>query len=351
MRFPFLIYFCLFTSISFAQRDFRSSKPSEGKSSTVAPAPSGFPKQIKMSHEEELVRIAYAKLSYAAQIGMLWHAVAQHNGWPSIDDEFTLGRAMNDQLRFELSGFKVGNISEIANTPWSSLIEGPVDVLFAIPHTAPVNFESGNSKIKLEITYADVAWKKSSESPVEKKEDTAARSSNSPTVEEVIKSLKKPVSAQWSRFASYSVVAILRGQAISYRATFLFSDGKNGEILPLDYAATNGVGLFVNSAMYPAALVETAFREIPFIQGWISANEISGCKKRKEPEVCCDPSSGRCGLASEDVQRSMSIPVDPNTRWLITRKKEGKKGGGWNGGDGFGTGAGASCSGTLAGAE
>lgn len=40
--------------------------------------------QQPMSHEEEVVRIAYAKLSYATQIGMLWHAVSQHEGWPGL---------------------------------------------------------------------------------------------------------------------------------------------------------------------------------------------------------------------------------------------------------------------------
>ncbi len=279
----------------------------------------------QITHEEQVVRAAYGKLSYGAQLGVLWHAVAQHDGWPGLDDGLTLSKAMNEELRFELSGFKVGNIRELGTASWTSLVEGPVDVIQINSQETPVTI----NKDKFSIVYADVGWKKSPGTPIERNEDPSMRTTKSPTVLETIKALKKPTGGgEWARYASYSVVAMLRDRSISYRATFLFANGKSEEALPLDYALTSGVALFINSPMYPEALVNTAFREIPFVQAWIASNEVSGCKKLHEPEVCCVPTTGQCGLAAEDVQRSMALPIDPESRWLVSSRMhtEDKKG-------------------------
>jgi hypothetical protein len=82
--------------------------------------------------------------------------------------------------------------------------------------------------------------------------------------------------------------------------------------------------------MYPSALVDTAYREVPFIQSWIVANEATNCKKTIASEVCCDPKTWQCGIASEDLQRSMKVAIDPETRSLAadlmqTRNEGGKK--------------------------
>src|SRR5262249_25617910 len=82
-------------------------------------APGGFgqssPPKQPMSHEEEVVRTTYGRLSFAAQIGMLWHATEQHEGWPGLNDALALTKAMNDQVRFDISGVKTGELMDIAN--------------------------------------------------------------------------------------------------------------------------------------------------------------------------------------------------------------------------------------------
>jgi hypothetical protein len=284
-----------------------------------------------MTHEEEVVRTTYAKLSFAAQIGMLWHAAEQDDGWPSLNEGLVLSKAMNEQIRFEISGVKVGFLDEIEKLSWASLVEGPVDVLFLPSVTVPVGFTKGKIRKDFYITYADAAWKPERPSPVETLEERK-QTADTPSIKEVLQSLRKPNGGgKWTRYASYSVVAMLRGRLVSYRAVFLFSKhGDHEEILPLDYATAMGIAPFINASMYPSALVDTPFRELPYIQAWIVANQISGCKKFSQPEVCCETTTGRCGLASEDVQHSLITPVDPDMRSILaarqpTNEKKGTK--------------------------
>lgn len=274
------------------------------------------PRPLTMSHEEQVVRTAYAKLSYAAQIGMLFHAVEQHDGWPGLNDGLALSKAMNEQIRFELSDFKVGNLNEIGSLPWSSLMEGPIDVIVVHGGEASIGFTKGASTHNFYITYADAAWK----APPSKREDE--QDSKVPNVKEMLQSLRRPnQGGEWTHYASYSVVAMLRERSVSYRAVFLFSWNQgNEEVLTLDYALAMGIGTFVNTPMYPSALVDTVLREIPFVQAWIVSNEISGCKSFPKPEVCCDLANGRCGIASEDLQRSLKTALDPDLRWVIATR-------------------------------
>jgi len=286
-----------------------------------------FRGQQQMSHEEQIVRATYARVTFAAQLGMLWHAVELNEGWPGLNDGLVLTKAMNDQVRFDLTDFKVGELKDIGTASWASLVEGPVDTLFIHFVEMPVSFTKNNKTRNFPITYADAAWKPAAPSAIDTLEERT-RTSLVPTVKEVLRSLHKPNSGgEWKRYASYSVVASLREKSISYRATFLFSaDGH--EILPLDYATGMGIAPFVKTTMYPSALVDTAFREIPLIQSWILSNEIKGCKATNQPEVCCDPVMGRCGIASEDLQRSLSMQIDPDMRsFLLSRlpKQEKKK--------------------------
>jgi len=270
----------------------------------------------KMSREERIVRSTYARLTFAAQLGMLWHAVELDEGWPGLDDGLALTKAMNEQARFDLTDFKVGELKDISAASWTSLIEGPVNVLFIHFVEMPVGFTKNGKTQNFYITYADAAWQPAGLSAIETLEERA-RTSLVPSVKEVMRSLRKPNGGgEWTRYASYSVVASLRERSISYRATFLFSS--NGEeILPLDYATGTGIAPLVKTTMYPSALVDTVFREIPFVQAWILSNEIKGCKNSNQPEVCCDPVMGRCGIASEDLQRSLGMQIDPDTRSLL----------------------------------
>jgi hypothetical protein len=272
-----------------------------------------------MSHEAEVVRTAYSKLSYATQVGMIWHAIAQHDR--RLEAETALGPAMNEQLQFQLVDFKIGKISDVGKAPWTSLVDAPVGILRVQYQDLPVAFANGTSQASFNIVYADVEWKTPPDSHIVSNAGPAThvKASKTPTVKQVLRALRQPNNGgEWTRYASYSVVAKLHERSISYRATFLFS-GKDAteEILPLDYATAMKISSFVKTPMYPAALVNTSFREIPFVQAWIESNALTGCKTFHEPEVCCDPKAGRCGVASEDLQRSLSGPIGPDMKWIV----------------------------------
>jgi hypothetical protein len=289
-------------------------------------APLAKGQQQPLSHEEQVVRTTYARVTFAAQLGMLWHAVEMNEGWPGLNDGLALTKAMNEQVRFDLTDFKVGELKDIGNTAsWTSLVEGPTDTLGIYFVEIPVGYTKNSKRQDFNITYADTAWKPATPSAIETHEERA-RTSLVPTVKEVLLSLRKPNGGgEWSRYVSYSVVASLRERSISYHATFLFS--QNGdEVLPLDYATGMGIAPFLKTNMYPFALVDTAFREIPLVQSWVLSNEIKGCKKTNQPEVCCDPVMGRCGIASEDLQRSLGREIDPAMRsFLASRLPKGEK--------------------------
>src|SRR5258707_8459017 len=147
--------------------------------------------QQQMSHEEQVVRTTYARVTFAAQLGMLWHAVELDEGWPGLNDGLVLTKAMNDQVRFDLTDFKVGDLKNIGTASWTSLVEGPVDTLFIHFVEMPVGFTKNNKTRNFPITYADAAWKPAAPSAIETLEERT-RTSLVPPVKEVLRSLHKP---------------------------------------------------------------------------------------------------------------------------------------------------------------
>lgn len=272
-----------------------------------------------MTPEEEAVRTAYAKFSFAARIALLSHAVEKFPGGPGLDNPLALTKAMDDEIRFDLTDFKVGKVRDIYSKPASTLFEGPVGLLNVQTGERADEFTKDGITKKYNVTYADVDWQpKPPPSPDLTQEHRTKTGKLTPTVEDMLYPMRKPNSGgEWTRYVSYSVVASLRGRTLSYRASFIFSgNGEMEDTMSLDFATLMSPGFFVNNPMYPSLLVDTAYREIPYIQAWIVANQIAGCKKTKQPEVCCDASTGECGLATEDVQKSMDVPIDPSWRWL-----------------------------------
>lgn len=274
-----------------------------------------LPSLAQTTHEEKVVRTDYAKLSFAAQLGMVWHTARGHSGWPSLSDSEALRHSMQNQLRFELSGFKVGNVNEIMPESWDSLVSSPDEAIKIDYREVPFTIQTPKSRVATQIIYADTSWIHARKGDrlmdhiVTVAEELPHISASGPAL--TVRGNEK-----WQRYASFGVIATLGGKTLSYRAMFLFRNGSDGHetVLPLDYATQMGIVPFLNSPMYPSALVETSLREIPFVQGWLIANTISGCKKRTQPEVCCDQKTERCGIAAEDLERSFERPIDPLTR-------------------------------------
>ena len=284
----------------------RQEKEKEYASAFAAPNPSSH-----MPIEEQIVRDYYAKLSFLAQLQVLPNAWMR--GSPD-STEAAMRELIKNQAHFDLSESQTGNFAEIETKPWTLLLnpDAPQNVIAV----SSSNSNIGVNHHSFSIMSYQVAWNKQQMQPEqqeERREQIASgmRATGASTVKDVIKVINP---GDWSRYASFRVHTRLRGQAISYRATFLFAD-HGRKIAIFDPAMRVPVEL--NGPFYPAVLVESVYRELPFFKKWVAQNQLAGCKRLQEPEVCCDPESGRCGLASEDVANSLNLPIDDKDRFVL----------------------------------
>ncbi|MGC2696757.1 MAG: hypothetical protein WA738_13310 [Candidatus Angelobacter sp.] len=266
---------------------------------------------LHMPQEEQIVRKYYGKLSFLSQIAVLSDIIK--HGQPKLTDA-AARKLIKDSVRFELSEFQTGDFAEIETRPWTLLLNP--DALQGVIQVSSASANIGIDKQSFLLTWYQTTWNKVQQQPEQQQErreqlSSGIRFAGVSTVKDVVRVTH---SGEWSRYASFSVRATLAGQAISYRATFLFAH--QGETVAIfDPAMSMPVGL--NAPLYPTVLVESVYRELSFFKRWVADHQLNGCKKLKEPEVCCDPATGQCGLSSEDVARSLSLPIDDKERWLL----------------------------------
>ena len=223
-----------------------------------------------MSHEEALVRATYAKLSCATEIGYSWHQIEQS---AKSGGSEAPPAGLRTELRFQLSDFTVGDVQSLGAVPWNSVISGPVKILKADYRELPSQ-DSISQKHVARFFYADVAWA----SGVHEDVSDLADGNKIVKFPEYLKALQQPKNGMdWTRFATYSVVAILDERQISYRATFLFAGaGQKEEVWPLDYATAMSITPFVTARLDPNETAETVFVSHPNLQAGIKNNE--GCR-------------------------------------------------------------------------
>jgi len=115
----------------------------------------------QMTHEEQVVRTTYAKLSYADEIRII---VKTMNSAPDKfkADERSADKPLSSRLEFELSNFTTGPISEIEGRLISELAGMPSEgdtrgALEVTPGTFNYKDSSETGKGRIEWTvYADV---------------------------------------------------------------------------------------------------------------------------------------------------------------------------------------------------
>jgi hypothetical protein len=264
-----------------------------------------------MQQEEQIVRNYYAKLGFLSQLQILSY-VSLH-GVPTLT-ETEVRRMLKDQIRFDLSEFQIGDFAEIETRPWPLLLNPDAPQSVIDVNRAGANI--GVNHHDFSINWYQVAWSKPQIEPEQQQEqrDQMAKAMLSAGVSAVKDAAKLMNPGNWTRYASFTVRARLRGRAITYRATFLFA--RNGEAVAAFDPAMR-VPVELNGPFYPTVLVDSVYRELPFFKSWVAEHQLSGCKKLKEPEICCDPATGQCGLAAEDVAHSLTLPIDDNDRWVL----------------------------------
>jgi hypothetical protein len=271
--------------------------------------------QVKMSHEEQVVRTTYARLSYAIQVGEIARILHDTKVARKPIDRGEFSQRLKDAaLRFELTDFKVGTLSEISQTKYSALVTKP---------------DGGPA-----LAIGAGIWQMATDDPKETKSDVAsAKWTKAQTLTEDWEVPfgeaypKTQIAGQHNRFAAFTVKASFQGRSIEYRALFLFGKDAQGQesILPIDTVSNlNGSALnvFLNHSAYPETLIEGGIGKDPVIYDWLSAGQVSQPTSKRR-EANCDPVTMNCGVHSDDLKtlkpppRSLVIPFQTRQPHLV----------------------------------
>jgi len=255
----------------------------------------------QMTHEETVVRTAYAKLSYAVDLETAMRAV-RHN--PKITYAQLAQAVARESLTFRLSDFSVGDIASLPQDhkyyEFFPDIRNGGDVIDVASVTETFTEEiHGPPHVKTE-TSMNVARPRWSHGPLGPIPDVTV-------AEELpIMNRESGLSVPLTRYCTYTVTVTFEGRSRTYRAAFYF--GPQGQPDSGDMVVALGGGalpeLLVKS-IYPQVLVETTmWGTNPAVRAFLEANQRSNETCRRG-EACCDLSALQCGVLSTDLNTEL----------------------------------------------
>lgn len=270
------------------------------------------PAQLTDSAMIATVQGAYAKLRFSAQLTPLAEML------PDIMQETTGGRTtkpvsialLNQKIEqhtvtFELSDFKIGNISDISNARASEFMTPAVGGEMLM-----LNSESYMFNLGMEINQIEGLKPKWVPAP----EESIGNMTIGELRDRQWQGSQGP--RQWERYVSYTATVSFQGKTRGpYKALFVFGHDPKGNILitPED-AITFGVALAdsLSVSLFPRVLLHTAIREHPVVVDWLNAHERAGVSCDQDRSgVCFDPVTLECYLGGMDVQREFAKPLLP----------------------------------------
>lgn len=259
----------------------------------------------KMSHEEQVVRTTYARLSYAMQVNEVVKAVDDSTKGQVVDRATLHQRLKSAEMTFVLSDFKIGSVTDddIAQTKYSDLVTKPSgDSLDITPGystfgtDSPANGSAIPQKTQSMIAFAQ--WHKS-------------QTVNEDWEQPWAKMFPMIERSDWfSRYAAFKVSVNFQGRFREYHALFLFGhDPKTGAeyVVPVDTVAglTGALHFFIRNNAYPETLIEGGLgREIPAVHGWLEEQATEG----KTHDDNCDPTTANCGVSRQDLDKLEKLP-------------------------------------------
>jgi hypothetical protein len=212
----------------------------------------------QMTHEETVVRAAYARLSYAARTGVLLR-YAEDARLGHDETAADLKNEMDSELAFQFHSFNVGNLSDIADTRWDALVSKPqLDLIAVVFGYQKVPMKVGASDPFSEMSFVTASWQRWEEydadwsTPVSRAIADLPRDTGKPQV-------------LYSRYAAYSVTATLAGRQRTHQAIFLFGRNPDGSEAAYFIDHILGMGALdtgMQRSLYPQPLLETYMREL-----------------------------------------------------------------------------------------
>lgn len=261
----------------------------------------------QMSHEEQVVRTTYARLAYAVQVTEVHEAIYDSESTKKVVDHAGLAqRLKNVEITFELSDFKVGNVTDddIGQTLYSALVTKPSGGMGLAIGTVHSNFSTDSppngSQVPQHTQSVGASAKWQQEQNITQEDWDIPWSKAFPLTENY---------TWFTRYAAFKVKVGFQGRFREYRAMFTFGhDPKTGAeyIDPVD-TVTNLMGgalfFFANHGAYPEALIEGGIgRDIPAVHDWLRAQASGG---RQHEDNC---GIAKCGVSQQDLRKLESLP-------------------------------------------
>jgi len=246
----------------------------------------------QMSHEEAVVRNTYAKLSYAVDIETAYRAALTE---PNITPTDLAKVVAQQGLRFKLSGFTVGNLSDVLDSNFRVRFPQYDDGQEVI-HTTVQTENFGEGKTTASMETLAVKWGPGATL-------TGAGELSEYSVEKMIPILQSELGVSpLLRYCSFNVTASFAGRSRTYQAAFFF--GEHGQVAPLDPIVGgdgNHLEYFSLHPVFPSVFLQTTVGANPAVRSFLTANQRSG-PSCKSGDACCDAKTLQCGVFSADLE-------------------------------------------------
>jgi hypothetical protein len=266
----------------------------------------------EMSHEETVVRTAYAKFAYAAQqqvIGEFGREAATKLASRQYAQMTHEERFAAAKIDFTLADFVVGDARDILKRKVTDFITlGDTEIIAISERTSDFN----DNGLQTSLYGLVPRWTKAHPVPPILEsltlDDSYALEWRQPRPDGL-----------WQRYASYTVTVTFQGKTIGpYKALFFFGHNAKGDeaIEPRDSITDNvGLGEVLAQHLFPDAFVLTKLRTYPVVANWLAANQASGpnCSAGKG-DVCCDLVKLQCGPGREDMAVGLARPLPGETK-------------------------------------
>ncbi|HKV78530.1 MAG TPA: hypothetical protein VJP02_10340 [Candidatus Sulfotelmatobacter sp.] len=259
----------------------------------------------QMTHEETVVRGAYAKLSFAMEQAPIFQLAFEATGAlvpKEVASLSTAQRIANAQLTVSLSDFLVGNAKDILTRRVVDLIN-PAQQERLVIDEAWHSYHDGREFRWYEPKGSWQSVRESIPSDVE-----------AMTLEDFFKlqwQQRNPTSL-WQTYAWYSVTVTYQGRTVGpYKALFMFGhDSNGGEIVEPEDGTIDAVAIAASMRehLFADVFVSANLRDVPVVSKWVTAKQQAlNCSDSQG--VCCDLARLQCGPAQSLVQRELATPV------------------------------------------
>ena len=243
---------------------------------------------VERTHEETVVRTAYAKLSYAVDL----RTVFTSN--PNSTDAAELTQQIEVHgLRFWLSNFETGNLADILDARYPDVFGEYANGQDVIETSVTAEGYSDNGAPAVTTEMATAQWA------------TGHGVAPNLTVGQMMPAMEQESGIRpLRRYCTFTVTATLAGRSRTYKAAFFFAEDGQGAPSAAAMVHLGGGALkhFLLHPVYPSVFLSTPLASRSAVRSFIADTQRSESScKAGTGDVCCDVDRLYCGVASADL--------------------------------------------------